>query len=425
MSMVLKMKIPFLNSLGVDEVIVYILLFLVINPISYARISPVVVMIATLIWFLSAYNASPGNMGKCITSPLFINICIYPILLVIYSIRSDIRFEKKSIADCVIVLMMLYYMGKNKEKLHKFIVGYLVIISGYSIIVLLRNPMISRIMAGESAKYGNFLTGGYNTVYGLVFLSVAILGLIVNDKYRNHRNSLIFMLFATFIVLSQYVTALILLVLGSVLIFCGRNRFWKTFFVMCFVIGITLLILFPDFIVSLLFSISKWFPEGTFQRYRIQQLGELIVNFRQGIVSSTTTEGSVVRVDLYKITFDTIKSNFLWGVGNVSKKLTGGHATFLDVIAEYGVICGGVFIFTRVCLFFQILKFVPEQYKYCYRIIGFLFILLSIINTTNDMGISVIIYLEIPYLFLVSNETEKNLVDGKCMPLRKMRDKYV
>lgn len=402
-------RIP--NS-GLDEKIFLLLLFLIINPISYARINPAIISAVSIAWVVFSYCSVPKTFSGCMESPMFVLAAIYPISLFLYSFRSDVVFEKRSVVDCVIILSMLFYLRKNgrntiKSKL-RFVLLYLMLIASYSIVALMHNPMVSRMMAGHR-EYGNLLIGGYNTVYGLVLFSLAILGIAISKKkYRVG-----YFLFVVFILMSQYAMALGLLATGTILVIFEKNKKVSNIFGLCIILLIMLILLFPQEFAAGIVSVSDCFPEGTFQKYRIRQLGEIISGFiEQGIIVSKTTEGTVSRIDLYRITFETISNNLMWGAGNTSRQLVGGHATFLDAIAQYGLLCGSVLVITRICLFAKIMKLIPCQYRYCYRIVALLYFALGFLNTINDMMISMIVYLAIPYLFIIEGNSR---IDNKTV----------
>ena len=58
----------------------------------------------------------------------------------------------------------------------------------------------------------------------------------------------------------------------------------------------------------------------------------------------------------------TIGNNFFFGVGNADRTLIGSHATFLDVIAKFGIFCGGAYVFATVvfCISEKSLKEINE-----------------------------------------------------------------
>ena len=211
-------------------------------------------------------------------------------------------------------------------------------------------------------------------------------------------------LFAVFILMSQYVTASILLAIGSVFVVLKNNSMLRNVFLICVCACLLLVLYYPQGIVDGLFAVSDWFPQNTFQNSRMRQLGEVVSGtISQGVIASKTAAGSIHRIDLYRITLDTIRENPMWGAGNMSIQSIGGHATFLDMIAKYGVICGGVYFFTKIFCLFKIIRAIPAQYRYYYRIVGILYISLGFLNAINDMMISMIVFLAIPYLFIIED----------------------
>lgn len=408
--MSLKLKLNLFRTLGQDEIFLFILLFLIINPISYSRINPFILVVLSVIWLLAANIVSRHSMSKSLTNKMFVVTCIYPIFLLLYSVRADVLFEKKSAMDCIIILFFLYSINRRNtrsiEKQMKCIMLYLTLISVYTIYQLTLNPLVSRLMAGSAAIYGNFLTGGYNTVYGVMLLSLALIGVITKTKVKS-KYLPVLVIFVVFILLSQYTTAFLLLTIGTVMIIFNKKRAWRIIFLIFVSACITFVVIFPEIVSGYISYLAHLFPSGTFQRYRIQQLAELIVNFSNGNYGSTTTEGTIIRVDLYREIGKTIGDNFFFGVGNADRTLVGNHATFLDVIAKYGIFCGGTYVFARLYLIKKISTMIPDTYQGYYKIIGVIYIVLSLLNTTDDMMISTMIFVTIPYIFLL-NSTDQS-----------------
>lgn len=410
-NMSLKLKLNLFRTLGQDEIFLLILLFLIINPISYSRISPFILIGLSVIWLLAAITVSQHSMSKSLTNKMFAVTCIYPILLLLYSVRADVLFEKKSFMDCIIILIFLYNINRRSikliEKQMKFMMLYLILIALYTIYQLILNPRVSRLMAGSAATYGNFLTGGYNTVYGVMLLSLALLGVITKTKAKS-KYLPILVVFVVFIILSQYTTAFLLLMIGFIMIIFNKKKAWRIIFMFLAGACIIFVIIFPEIVSGYISYLAHLFPTGTFQRYRIQQLAELIVNFSNGNYGSTTTEGTIIRVDLYREMGKTIGNNFFFGVGNADRTLIGSHATFLDVIAKFGIFCGGAYVFARLYLLRKISMMIPGIYSRYYKVIGAIYMALSLLNTTDDMMISTVIFVAIPFIFLLNDKSENS-----------------
>lgn len=411
--MKLKIRANVFSPYGFDELLLLILLFLIINPVSYSRISPFILIGLSIVWLLFANIVSPQSFSRSVTNKLFVATMVYPFLLLLYSLRSNVLFEMKSFMECVIIFIFLYCINRKNhntiEKVQKFVFFYLIVIAAYTSCQLLSNPLISRMMAGSADKYGNFLTGGYNTVYGIMLLSLAVLGVIRQSKAK-YKFLPIFVLFSIFILLSQYTTAFLLLLLGVIMIVFEKNKKLRNFLLLFLIASIIFVILFPEIVSRYILSLAHLFPSEAFQRYRMEQLAEMTINFNNGNYDSATMEGTVSRVDLYRVTMNTIGNNFFLGAGNADRALIGGHATFLDVIAKFGIICGGAYVFTKLYLIRKISQMIPYIYSGYYRMIGIIYVVLSLLNTTDDMMISTIIFVIIPFFFLL-NDFKKDSSD--------------
>ena len=329
-------------SVQLDSVLFYLLVFLVINPISYARISSLFIFLGFLFWLIFAYAKNTSKIRKIIGNPVFLTSCIFPITLIFFSWRADVIFEKRCILDSMIVMLMLFYFHSDRNSIHiksSFILGYLFIIAIYSSYMLLQDPMISRLMAGEADVYGNSLTGGYNTVYGVMIFTLGLLGVALRKEKGSTKYYLFAFCFFIFVLLSKYVIALVMLIIGGVAVLSEHSRFLRiTIFVMAFLILFTFLF-YPFFLQSISFAISDLFPQGDFEGNRWHQIGDLIIQFRTGNFTSNTSLSPVTRIDLYKQTFDAFVSNPFWGVGNTGTAMynAGEHATVLDNLLSMGL----------------------------------------------------------------------------------------
>lgn len=398
-----KMSLP---RFGFDEILFFLLLFLIINPISYDRINSVIISSVAVAWVFFAYFSAPKILTWCMRNKLFLVSAIYPMILFLYSFRTDVTFEKRSFIDCLIILSMLFYLRKKNvtaiRRQCKFILAYLIAISFHSIFVLKDDPTISRRMAGFAKEYGDFLTGGFDTVYGIMFLALVILGISLERKKWKYL--LIYILFLLFILMAQYAIAIIFLGFGSLLIFLWKNKACRRMFGICMGGLLCLVLLYPQGIVSALVFVSDLIPDGNLQKYRVLQLSVSIDGFiRYGMVNLGTITGWDNRLDTYRISFDTIMKYPLWGAGNVSRELIGHHSAFLDAIASYGVLLGGIFFFVKVFCLVKVLRLVPDSYKYCYCIIAMMYVALGFFNPLNYAMLSMVVYLAVPYLFIAED----------------------
>ena len=408
-----------IRKINLHEIFAIVFLFLVYNPVSYARINPLVVMSAGIMWLFSAFKTNPKAVARSVNDKIFIVSLLFPLILLVLSLRSDVQFEKRCLMEPIFVLFFLFYVKAENRKamiiITDFLIGYIIIISLNTIFMLGIDPDISRMMAGSSRTYGNFITGGYGTVYLLVLLTTALFSFYLDNKHckwriltvQNSKILIICLLFTVFIIRSRYTTAILILVFGMTAEFIGHKKERRLVFGIIMGGGVLFLLFQTNALSPLLMNLSMWFPEGI-SRNRIHQLADVILNLSNGIVSSKASFGSLQRVDLYLLSFNTIRENWVLGVGNLDILLYGGHMTFLDAMAKYGIFFGGIYISTRVYVLYAIATKFLTKYRVLYKILIFLFIILSFLNITDDLMILSTMFILIPFLCYL-RETEKNL----------------
>lgn len=262
-------------------------------------------------------------------------------------------------------------MSRNmKRKLLLIFVALIAVSVVATLSVLITDNNAARLLAGAAsdatrAAYYSKGVGGYGFVYGCVFL---IFGMVIWSS-REERKAVKTLLWAmvalmlVMIIYSSYTIALMLSIIVLLLaVYCKSRRKDSTIIFALVVIGVVLLIV-P--ILNLLHDLAssmglEWITKRTSQLLNAEETGSF---------------GELRRMQLYRISLDTFKSNFLLGGTRI-----GGHSMVLDHLGQYGIF-GGVFC---VSFFTWLIGFGKKSGKRI-ELIYWMFLALLCVNTADTM----------------------------------------
>ena len=401
-----------IKNISVSDFFAALSILLIINPLNVRDFSPFFVIVALAGWLFMVALERRLLLKMAVSNKLFLFSCVYPALLMMYCItRDDIQFESRYILDMMCLLMVLYYLNlNNKEKIAsslKIAFGYLLIISSYTLVRLQFEKNIAREMAStNNAIDANPFTGGYGVVYSLVFICVALFSVIRIKKRTKEcyvQTVLLFLVYVLFILFAQYAMAIILLIMGMLLVWIDKK-------LLAVLVGIFLLLLFSggENIALFFYSMADLLPENTFIFTRTANKGDVVDGMIHGVLSSQTTFGTWYRFEIIQNSFDLIFVDPFWGIGNTSESAIGKHSTFLDALAGYGILLGGVYIITKLYILIYLRKFVKREFRYTYTVIILLFVLLMLVNKTSLNEFSLTLYYIVPFMLGASKENILN-----------------
>lgn len=202
----------------------------------------------------------------------------------------------------------------------------------------IRNPTAARILAtidnAQDARNISFTwqnIGGYGFVYTVVLLYPLII-----YAYKQKRIAwFIFVPLAVsaflLAIVTEYTTALLLLITSSVLIFLSRKLSLK---------GIVIFGLFSVIFILLFQGTISDFLVSLADKVDSKILSDRIIAFAGGKESLEASDDK--RIWLYRRSFETFLSSPLFGNMFVRYGSVGGHSAILDVLAQYGLIGLGV-----------------------------------------------------------------------------------
>lgn len=396
-----------IRRLSLHEILAVFTMIIIVSPMSYGRINPIWILVISFVWVLTAWCSNGRAFLGTITDEIVMVSCIYPVLLLFLSvIRNDTVFEKRCIIDIVCVIMGVYYLKLKDKRQISFlaytIMSYYIIMSAVTLVQLRSNIYLSRIMATDlSGQYFSFspFTGGYGAVYSLVFLCIAMLGVI----YRMRKDGLsttnyivILFIYSLFILKAQYVMAVLLLLMGLLLTFYDGGR-WRKAFIFSIIMWFIILVIFDIISFSgIFYRIASCFPITSFFHTHLNQLGDLWNALWKGSLGDMGS--SWIRLEIYKNTLDIFKNNMLWGIGNIAVEDIGNHSSVLDQLASYGILLGSVYLVTKLVMFYLIKKRIDKRIGSVYTIIILIYISFALLNNADRNEFTYVFYVLIPFL---------------------------
>ncbi len=434
-------KIRIRSKISVNEIISCIFVLWVLNPITHEYLNPVYVIAIAAIWYVTASSQNKSAMGKALNSKVFILSWVYPLFMLVYVIARHAKLEKSSFGMPLIVLFYMYCYYRNNKKDSKLIlkssIFFFILMAGYTLLQLKKEPNISRLLAaGDKALKADIaspFTAGYTEIYYLVFFVISVTGAVLIYENRNFRclylllTALLFILF----IRAQYTIAILLMLFGIITV-CFTRRRKKTVWiflgcVLCVIVFI-FMIFGTDSLAEFIYFAADILPNGILKN-RIIQIGDL---FYSGSPMMQGSNGAIDRFQLYAKSWNTFTSNFFFGAGdgeNVSGFI-GGHSTFIDRLARYGIFGGGLYITSRIYILFFVRKTLSDRWKHLYSINIVVFILVSILNTSDRnsffMMLIVILPLFFEYIeekFQMGNPYSEGEKNSECISDRE-RDSY-
>lgn len=315
---------------------------------------------------------------------LLLLVVVYDMFVVVKTTTNGEGLFNTQAFNSYILLMMysLYLSIKHSENEREKQTYYWVCMSGYivtivySIIHLVSNPLASRIAAtGSKASGGVVGIGGFDTVYGTVFLVFTFLYNI--EKSRNKRKRFINISFLVisliFIVMASYATAFVLVAIGLVMYFFNKNRILS----ISIFISLVIIFCFRENIGLVIMNSSKGISYSNTLSTKIYQIG-YIIKYGE---STGTLAGSSGRINMMLNSIQVFFENPITGAYGSYDVSIGGHSELFDTLARFGL-CGFIPIVCFWIGFFLDVKevcLIKDSQKYIH-IIATLYLLLSILN---------------------------------------------
>lgn len=243
------------------------------------------------------------------------------------------------------LLQVVFYSNTNElniKVIKKCFVVVLTITNTTTAIGLIRFPGAARILAKSALKEGvdkhlyllNNI-GGYGFIYALVFFLPVLVYFYKNTNPKEKSLIMYNIVLAVInIVLSQYATALILLIIELPCILQKKIKVKHYFFIVPLALG--------AFSFSL--PLIKWIS-GFFNSLNLDKMANRMDNIANYIEFGTVEGDLGTRFKYFSYSIDHLKEHFLLGnIGMKNKAILGLHSELIDLLSGFGLI-GTIIVF--------------------------------------------------------------------------------
>ncbi|EDP67300.1 hypothetical protein CAT7_07408 [Carnobacterium sp. AT7] len=321
---------------------------------------------------------------------------------------THIELYSQSIIYLLItVSISLFYLTSNYLISRKRFLNYLIldfsIVGINTLIKLNQNPDLSRLLATGNEE---ILSEGYNAVgsYAFNYSIVPILLLLVYllVKKQGRKIHLIFLALGIMVLLkSAFTLAILLFAVFSLLIMITDN-FKKKPYVNIFVLSLILLLYITGFLSNMFSSLADITGLSTSIRIRFDEVSDLL----SGVVFHGSDLSA--RFQRYTLSIDAFKNNVFEGTTLGDFQPIGGHSSWIDILAYFGLPSLLFFLFF-LNIYKVYKKIVPFKYISLVRITFLYFLVLGILNTLFFSTIFITWFLFMPILILYI-DNEKKLI---------------
>lgn len=257
---------------------------------------------------------------------------------------SPIYFLSASILLILPGIIYLYYIELDRhlylKKLAYFSIIPCVITCALTLSVLSIYPDASRVLATASEEksiYMSMGTGGYGFVFGLTFMITAIAKAITTKKHIWKKAFLIVCLIYMFflIIKASYTMSIILTTLGIVLVLINKNK--KTIILCAFITLLLCIFVNGNILSSAITNFAGLFSNDSLVQLKLLDTADYFADSNSSIYASG-------RIELYETSLKSFIAYPLFGDLFFGNATFGGHSSWLDTLAKYGL-CGGIILF--------------------------------------------------------------------------------
>lgn len=369
----------------------FLLSLLTIFLIFPMKQSKYILILLVIPWAIITYLNDKKGFIDFFIKRHFVNYTVYIWLLFNIYVNFFTKIIPVSfnfIATAFALLLYLYYVKKEKKTgLYTMAITALstiLIVNVTTITAVTINNQISRLLSTSMKETFNYFgIGSYSYVYGLVFVSLALLMLLIYLK-KNWKIKLIILLLFILSVFCIYKTAfliaLILLIFGILLVILRINTIKK---LACYtLVGIVLC--FVLMYSGLALKFFTYLSKNTDNHYFQSRFNDIVLLLKKEDISKT--DDLKLRLNVYKTSIYAIKESPIVGMLNEkylkTNKQSGGHSAILDEFARYGFLFSIPFFTMMFFCVNEIRKsFKNNKYRKCWFIIIFCAIILGFINT--------------------------------------------
>ncbi len=317
------------------------------------------------------------------------------------------------------ILLFSYYIEacdyKAIRRLTFFSMGCIIYTCIMTLRALYLYPNAARLLSTGREELIEGLTGmmigSYGFFYGLVFITITILGGLKSGIIKKHKFifvALLGLFIFTVFKASFMIAILILTIISVLLLFNVKNT--------ANLAAVTLILLSLFLILSpAIYNVFVFFGDTVKSEDLSMRFYEMAYFLKYGNADGTLDLAS--RLDLYAISLKSFLSSPIIGVGGYYGYGTsffgiGGHSAFLDELAKYGVLGSG-FLFVALIsnARFVYRRFKDNKQKMVYYCSMLAFFILGAINTLLFIPIAIMGYFVVPGIIFSISKIEKNLIN--------------
>lgn len=271
-----------------------------------------------------------------------------------------------------------------------------------TIVGCIRNPSAARLLATIADSQDTFnITyswqniGGYEFVYTVVLIYPLVVYAFKQKKISLFRFVVVAVAVLALSILTEYTTALLLIIVSSFLIFMPSNMSTKKL-ITVLVVGLVGVLLLRNLAAKLLIMLADNLS-SPFLSGRLKDLAG-------GTSALELSEDN--RIWLYRYSFNTFLSHPLFGTMFGGSGRIGGHSFILDGLAQYGIIGGFTIVFMYRKIYSNFIKPFANQPGYGFVI--WTFVQSVFLSTVNTGLWQAVLALYIPLVLFAINKERMN-----------------
>ena len=395
----------------------YIADLIVITSIISDLSKNIVAISLIILWFIFAIMENRDKITKFLFKPKKVNIYIFLwiiVSLILYAFKNKFMtdYEIKNIIRISINMLLLsYYIffeDKIKQKhILKVTLFTIIIYCINTIRALIQYPNLSRILTtANPEKYSGFANikfiGGYELAYSIMLLGISIFGIVYSSKTEFNEkvlNILILLVIVITLIYQQFTMSILLFAIGAIF------NILKIHSIKSSIIRGGILLIFVSVITNVILNALIYLSENIEQEEVSLRLIEIKNFIENGNLDDSNDMESRIERDFNSLnTF--IKDPV--GIENAENKVIGGHSEILDEYAKYGFCVATITLLPFVQIYKEIYKRLREKVtKQIWFVVGVIYLLFSIFNTSMFICTTMIMFFIIPVL-LLNNEKEES-----------------
>lgn len=382
------------------------------------------------IWFFLAFASNSQAFAFMIQSKRSLAVYFWPFVYLMVVLAGKDTFSYVVFLYPFISLCGIYYIETRSFNSIKAFISiyfvYLFMIYLGSIMALVENPMISRILADSNKEvtkeFATPFVANFSTVNNTSLLLPVFIYLLLKKNLSGNKRFfawLLVILGVAVMLMAQYFLAVVVsaCLLSFLFLFDSMNRTKAIILLLLYLITIGVVVFFEPLVLCL----AAVFKSEVYAN-RLLEIAKAVTEFK---VSETTD--LAIRVNKYLLSLKTFIENPLFGVGAISSKargLVGGHSQYFDALACYGLFVGSLFIYIVPCLYRCYEWYFEKKYHYVLKCVFISYFIDNTINLCYTPEMLFFIAFVIPMYLLLVQDFEGVHVYGENITYNASRQIY-